>query len=135
VNVEYKQTGAEHRTTVDRSVSAERNTKSSGREDSGNQITSAGSLASAETLTKAVLGDSARLREAMTDSGTYRGPVIGETELHIIQRQSAHLAVAHRKDALDQQPGTGSNVAINYSNGKALVRQVHDRARAQELGR
>ena len=46
-------------------------------------------------------------RRSLTESGTYRGPIIGETEQYILQRQSAHTAVLHPKQLLDRQPGAG----------------------------
>ena len=93
------------------------------------------SLVAAQALTTKALGESARTVHALTESGTYQGPIIGETELHLIQRQSANLGVAHMKDLLDRQPGLGENVVINYSSAKGVVRDSHDRAKVQELGR
>ena len=37
---------------------------------------------------------------AQAESGNYRGEIIGETELHIVQRLSPHSAVAHMKNLL-----------------------------------
>jgi antirestriction protein ArdC len=132
VNVEHKQTGTDHRMPVDPRRNPDRNGPSSANEAGPTKDTS---FAAAEALTKNTLGGSAQVREAMTDSGTYGGAIIGETELHVIQRQSARIGIAHLKDALDRQPGVGANVSINYSDGKGLVREVRDRAKAQQLGR
>jgi hypothetical protein len=67
-----------------------------------------------------VLGDSAKTLAAQTESGSYRGPIIGETEHHIIQRQSARTGIAHPKGLLDRQPQIGESVRINYSDPRAL---------------
>lgn len=132
VNVHAKQTGTDRRTTVETLVASE---SSQLNESALPKDSDAKSLSAAQAITIKALGESARAIHALTDSGTYRGPIIGETEYHVLQRQSANLSVAHPKDLLDRQPGIGENVLVNYSNSKGMVREVLDRAKAQELGR
>jgi hypothetical protein len=86
-------------------------------------------------ITTAALGNDARTYPVQLESGTYRGQVIGETAGHVVQRVSSRSAVAHPKDALDRQPTVGENVFINYSNGKAVVRDVQQRTRDREFAR
>jgi hypothetical protein len=77
----------------------------------------------------------ARVEHAQTDSGTYRGRIIGETDKTLIQQITSHSAVVHRKDLLDVIPAVGESVRIGYSNDHAHVLQVKERSRTQELGR
>jgi hypothetical protein len=70
---------------------------------------------------------------AQTESGSYRGSIIGETEHHVIQRQSARTSIAHPRDLLDRQPPIGESVRINYSDSKGAVREFRERAKAQVL--
>jgi hypothetical protein len=93
------------------------------------------SLTAAQAITTKALGDSAQTVHALSESGTYQGPIVGETEYHVIQQQSANLGVAHLKAMLDRQPGIGDNVVINYSSSKGTVREARDRVKGQELGR
>jgi len=115
VNVHSKQTATDRRNTVNAQAGD--------------------SLAEAKSITSKVLGDSAKTLAAQTDSGAYRGPIIGETEHHLIQRQSARTGIAHPKDLLDRQPQIGENVRINYSDTKGVVREFRERTKAQERGR
>ena len=55
------------------------------------------SFAAAKSITAEKLGDTARTFTAQTESGNYRGEIIGETELHVVQRLSPQSAVAHMK--------------------------------------
>jgi hypothetical protein len=77
----------------------------------------------------------AHVENAQTDSGTYRGAIIAETDKNLFQQITSHAAVVHRKDLLDKIPAVGENVRIAYSNGNARVRPVKERIKTQELGR
>ena len=93
------------------------------------------SLAEGRDVAAKSLGETATLRAAETESGTYRGAIIGETELHVIQRESSQSAIAHPKELLDRQPALGEMVRVSYSNSKGMVRESHERSKSQELAR
>jgi hypothetical protein len=77
----------------------------------------------------------ARIQKAQTDSGTYRGGIIAETEKTLIQQITSHTAVVHRKELLDMIPAIGENVRVTYSYDNARVLPVKERSKTQELGR
>ena len=77
----------------------------------------------------------ARIEKAQTDSGTYRGRIICETEKTLIQQITSHCAIVHRKDLLDTTPAVGERVRVAYSNDNGRVLPVRDRSRTLELGR
>jgi hypothetical protein len=77
----------------------------------------------------------ARIENAQTDSGTYRGRIIGETEKTLVQQITPHIAVVHRKELFDMIPAISENVRIAYSNDNARVLPVKERSKTQELGR
>ena len=95
----------------------------------------ADSLTAAQSITAQALGNSARTLTAETESGIYRGVILGETACHVIQRQSAHTGIAHLKDSLDRQPQVGDHVRIHYANSNGTVREFRERAKTVELGR
>jgi antirestriction protein ArdC len=131
LKVEDKLTATERRSTIEtHSAPAAQNGKSSQKLTPGQD-----ELNAARAIATNALGASARTLEALVESGAYRGPIIGETEHYILQRQSSHTAVLHPRDLLDRQPEQGTNVAINYSNAKGLVREARSHGKAQDLGR
>ncbi len=130
VKVQTKQNGTERRSTVD----ALTNAPNASNEPGGADLL-AESLKKTRSITARTLGDSAHMLAAQTESGNYRGPIIGRTDHHIIQRQSATVAVAHPKDLLDKQPEIGQTVRINYSNDRGSVREFRNREKANSLGR
>ena len=77
----------------------------------------------------------ARVEQAQTDSGTYRGRIIAATERNLIQQITSHTAVIHRKELLDAIPAIGENVRIAYSYDNGRVLPVKERSKTQELGR
>jgi hypothetical protein len=77
----------------------------------------------------------ARVEHVQTDSGTYRGRIIADTEKSLIQQITSHTAVVHRKELLDAIPGIGENVRIAYSYDNGRVLPVRERSKTQELGR
>ena len=77
----------------------------------------------------------ARIEYAQTDSGTYRGGIVGETEKDLFQQITSHTAVVHRKDLLDMIPAVGKDVRIAYSNDTARVLPIKERSKTKELGR
>jgi hypothetical protein len=115
VNVHAKQAATDRRSTVD--------------------VPGGESLIEARSITAKVLENSAKTLTAQIESGSYRGPIIGETEHHIIQRQSGRTGIAHPRELLDRQPQIGESVRINYSDSKGTVREFRKRAKSQDLSR
>ena len=93
------------------------------------------SFAHAQDFTREALGDKARTFGADTESGIYRGAVIGETERHLIQRLSDRSTVAHMKELFDVLPNIGQEVAISYSHQAARVQDLPARTAEKELAR
>lgn len=128
VNVQEKETGTDRRSQVEtHGTSVPNNSKDREAKDD--------ELGSARAIAAKVLGDTVRTVDALIDSGTYRGMVVGETERYLVQQQSAGMAVFHQKNLLDRVPQPGEAYSINYSNGKGMVREARERSRSQELGR
>ena len=93
------------------------------------------SFAAAKNITAEKLGEAARTFRAQTESGNYHGEIIGETELHVVQRLSPQSAVAHMKHLLETAAHIGDKVGIGYANEIGSVRELHERSKTRELAR
>ena len=93
------------------------------------------SLADAERKAKQLLGGKANVYQADTESGKYRGDLLGETDHHVIQKLSPRSAVAHPKHLLPGTVQPGQNLVVSYSNGLAQLKPNQVRERVQALSR
>jgi antirestriction protein ArdC len=94
------------------------------------------SFAEAKALSIRALGDNTRIFPARTDSGIYRGEIIGETPYHIVQKLGQQSTVAHVKHLLETPPTVGQNVILRYSNGKlADLAPFEPKVKAREMAR
>jgi len=93
------------------------------------------SLADAERKAKQLLGGKANVYQADTESGKYRGDLLGETDHHVIQKLSPRSAVAHPKHLLPETVQPGQNLVVSYSNGLAQLKPNQVRERVQALSR
>jgi hypothetical protein len=93
------------------------------------------SFADAEKQTKEKLGKSARLYAADSDSGKYRGEVLGETDHHVLQKIGPKSVVAHPRNLIPEALSPGQSVAVNYSNLQAQIKPLKARERIQSLSR
>ena len=99
----------------------------------------AASLEAAKTLVQERLGEDARAYNAQPESGrSYEGPIIGQTEEHLIQQVTRTAAVIHEADRV---PGLGVNpeqsVVIDYERESAQVTNAlhrpHELEQVREL--
>src|SRR4029077_7307147 len=75
----------------------------SGKGSSGNPEIDQ-SFAEVKALSARALGDHTRVYHARTDSGIYRGEILGETQHHLVQKLSQQSTVAHVKHLLSPVP-------------------------------
>jgi len=93
------------------------------------------SLADADRKAKEILGEKAKIYQADTESGKYRGELLGQTDHHVIQKLSPRSAVAHPKHLLPQSVQSGQNLVVSYSNRLAQLKPNQVRERTQALSR
>lgn len=97
----------------------------------------AASFAEAQRIVRAQLIENARTYIARR-GGHYVGEVIGETDLHTLQRISKKSAVAHFTRSLDKRPSVGEKCAVTYDqagNAHVTLRHfAHDQAGSNRSG-
>lgn len=146
VNIEKKATAREQRTPADNDLSSTDSLAEPKRVTEqilDNQVGPSRpeaqdlkkSFADAQEITRSNLGTNAKTYAAQMDSGVYCGDIIGETDLHVVQRLNAKSAVAHLKHILGGVPETGQQVLITYSHSNARIQNVPARSREKELAR
>lgn len=101
-----------------------------------------GSLNEARQVAKMALGQEASTVIAERNSGIYRGVIIGHTRDYIVQQIGKQAAaVIHAKDLFAAPeagfpwPEVGHAVSIHYSGSHAIVREIRERVREQEVSR
>lgn len=69
---------------------------------------------------------------ANKDKGRYMGPVVMETQYHVVQDVGRQAVVIHDKRNLDKVPAVGQRLAVNYEQGRG---EVQDRGASKGHGR
>jgi hypothetical protein len=88
----------------------------------------AASFAEAREIVGAALGGNARIYIARP-GGRYAGEVIGETDLHTVQKIGRHSAVAHLTHKLQTRLPVGQRATVAYDrSGRARVTRAAERA-------
>lgn len=100
----------------------------------------ADSLTEATAEAKAQLGPHAKTFPPQLAEGSYKGPIIAETEHHVLQQVSATNTVAHAKTAFAQAPTVDKTtaLAVAYNDGAAVVKPARVQAvqtKTRDLGR
>jgi hypothetical protein len=101
----------------------------------------ADSLTEATAEAKVQLGQNAKTFPAQLAEGIYKGPIIAETEHHVLQQVSATNTVAHAKTAFAQAPTVDKTtaLAVAYNDGAAVVKPARantlTQTKACDLGR
>lgn len=126
VGVHDKRFGNDHHTSID---------QEQGSHGSENRAELSESFQEARALAIKQLGEEARTYTAQTQSGIYRGKILGETNHHIVQRVSSQTAVAHLKKLVGDTPDMEANVVISYRTDKVQIRELQERSKAAELAR
>jgi len=93
------------------------------------------SLEQAKRLSQEKLGEQARFYPAQTESGNYRGTIIGETDQHLLQQINPMSAVAHPKYLFSDLPGVGQSVRVAYSHNQVAISPFQPKAKTRELAR
>jgi hypothetical protein len=93
------------------------------------------SFKQAQKLSQEKLGGQARTYAAHTESGNYRGTVIGETDHHFVQQLSPLATAAHPKHLFAEVPEIGQSVRVVYSNLHVSVSPFQPKAKTRELAR
>ena len=93
------------------------------------------SFEDAKKFSQEKLGDQARTYLAQTESGNYRGTIIGETDQHIIQQLNPLSTTVHPKHLFSELPGIGQAIWVNYSNNQPSISAFKARSKTRELAR
>lgn len=133
VGVYNKQSGSDRHTPVEQIPAS--NNRALAHSDAIDRETLSLSFGAAKNIAAAKLGETARTFVAQTQSGAYRGEIIGATDLHVIQRLSPQSAVAHMKHLLTTAPEVGARVGIAYKDEVGSVRELREKSRERELTR
>ncbi len=97
------------------------------------QNRAAASYQSVKKQSRELAGESASVRLPMEVGREYRGKIVGESELHVLQHaEEGHTFVAHFSFALQSRPIIGQDVTITYHSRTHAVMTLHESVSASK---